>query len=264
MAKKNAAQDHLKAKAAKQKKIAIGGFVLLLALVAIQGPRTMKMLNPPAPAAEATAPAATPGAVPLVPPTLSAPAVDTAGGAAPSTDSDPAPPAAQGQLVAFGRFASKDPFRVQVSARAGPPRTSSDNTTPSGSTPSASTSTPASGSKAATAPASEPTLPGNVNASPTSDPAPVSGSTPTPTGGTSKAMISINGKEEEVAAKAKFPAVDPVFVLVSLKPKSAKIAIAGGSFASGGGTVTLTLGKPLTLMNTADGTRYELRLVSTT
>ena len=45
--------DPLKAKAAKQKKIAIGGFVVLAALLAIQGPKTLKMLK----GAEAAAPA---------------------------------------------------------------------------------------------------------------------------------------------------------------------------------------------------------------
>ena len=43
---------------------------------------------------------------------------------------------------------------------------------------------------------------------------------------------------------------------------SVKIGIAGGSFESGGATVTLQKNKPLTLMNTADGTRYVLRLIS--
>ena len=43
----------------------------------------------------------------------------------------------------------------------------------------------------------------------------------------------------------------------------AKIGIAGGALASGAGTVTLRPGKPVTLVNTADGTRYELKLVST-
>ncbi len=44
---------------------------------------------------------------------------------------------------------------------------------------------------------------------------------------------------------------------MSLTAKAAKISIAGGSLANGS-TVTLSLGKPVTLMNTADGTRYVL------
>ena len=53
-----------------------------------------------------------------------------------------------------------------------------------------------------------------------------------------------------------------IFKLVSLTKNGAKIAIAGGSLDNGAPTVTLTKGKPVTLMNTADGTRYVLRLVS--
>ena len=59
-----------------------------------------------------------------------------------------------------------------------------------------------------------------------------------------------------------FPRADPIFHLVSVTRKTAKISIAGGSFASGKPTITLELGKTVTLMNTADGTRYEIRLIS--
>jgi hypothetical protein len=61
---------------------------------------------------------------------------------------------------------------------------------------------------------------------------------------------------------AKFPAADPVFVLASLQKTSAKVGIAGGSLSTGTSTVKLLLGKRVTLMNTADGTRYVLVLVS--
>ncbi len=57
---------------------------------------------------------------------------------------------------------------------------------------------------------------------------------------------------------------DPVFQLVSLTKTTAKVGIAGGSLSTGDATVTLTKGKKVTLMNTADGTRYELVLVSVT
>ena len=55
-----------------------------------------------------------------------------------------------------------------------------------------------------------------------------------------------------------FPSSDPVFRLVALTRTTAKIGIAGGSLSTGDGTTTLTKGKKVTLMNTADGTRYEL------
>ena len=41
-----------------------------------------------------------------------------------------------------------------------------------------------------------------------------------------------------------------------------QIGIAGGSYADGDDTIKLELGKPLTLQNTADGSRYELELRS--
>ena len=41
---------------------------------------------------------------------------------------------------------------------------------------------------------------------------------------------------------------------------TATISIAGGSYATGAATVTLRENKPVTLMNTADGTRYTLVL----
>ena len=62
---------------------------------------------------------------------------------------------------------------------------------------------------------------------------------------------------------AKFPASNPTFLLVSLTKTAAKIGIAGGSIEGGKQTVTLKKNRPLTLMNTADGTRYVLRLLST-
>ena len=76
------------------------------------------------------------------------------------------------------------------------------------------------------------------------------------------ARISVNGTRELVDVGKTFPSSDPVFHLVSLTRTTAKIGIAGGSLSTGGATTTLTKGKKVTLMNTADGTRYELVLVS--
>jgi hypothetical protein len=65
-----------------------------------------------------------------------------------------------------------------------------------------------------------------------------------------------------VAVGQAFPQSDPLFRLVSLTRRTAKIAIAGGSYEDGRPTVTLKKGKPVTLMNTADGARYQLLLIS--
>ena len=62
--------------------------------------------------------------------------------------------------------------------------------------------------------------------------------------------------------KDTFPTPAPLFVLRSLTKKQAKIGVAGGSFDDGQ-AVTLKLGKKVTLVNTATGVRYELKLVYT-
>jgi hypothetical protein len=79
-------------------------------------------------------------------------------------------------------------------------------------------------------------------------------------------VISINGVSESINAGANFPVAssDPsavgLFQLVSLTATTATISVVGGSYASGSSTLTLKVNKPVTLVNTADGTRYTLVL----
>jgi hypothetical protein len=80
------------------------------------------------------------------------------------------------------------------------------------------------------------------------------------TGGLSVATIWVNGTDEAVDVKDKFPKADPTFVLLSLKPKVAQIGVVGGGF-TGGQTIALKMGQPLTLVNTATGARYTLKLL---
>jgi hypothetical protein len=225
----------LKAKAKRQKIIAAVGAVLLVGILAIQVPKMMKMMSAEAPPQPppATAPVAA-GTDPSVLPTLGAtgdatPVAATSGAL---SDSDPPPQAIAGQLVAFGRFASKDPFAQQVdpdkSVAVPPSRSGGTSGTP---TP---TGTPAAS-------------PGVV--------------APSPTGVVSSVVIAVNGVEETVAIKGEFPKEEPIFRLVSATASTARVGIAGGALASGETTVTLRKGKPTTLVNTADGTRYELKLV---
>src|SRR5439155_3932962 len=89
------------------------------------------------------------------------------------------------------------------------------------------------------------------------------GSAPTP--GT--AVISVNGTLYTVAVGSDFPeasesdsSIVPLFHLVSVTAHTAKISIVGGSYSSGAPAVTLRENKPVTLMNTATGTRYKLIL----
>ena len=252
--------DPLKAKEAKQKKIAIGGVVLLLALLGVQGPKTLKMLKG-APAGHGAGlddarhddagrrrpqpprdPRHAAGEVPA------APAAELTAVA----DSDLSPEAAQGQLATFERFASKDPFAQQAE-------------------PVEQAPAPAADPKATTAPAKTPRPARKRRDAGSSGDAATDGGlhhrwldapdAPAVAGATS---ISVNGVAEDVEHGRSFPKDEPTFVLakVAKNGKSVEIGIAGGEYASGGKTITLALGKKLTLQNTADGTRYELELLT--
>jgi len=91
-----------------------------------------------------------------------------------------------------------------------------------------------------------------------------SGSTDSGAGGSglTSATIWVNGTEEAVDVKKRFPSADPTFVLLSLKPKVAQIGVVGGAF-TGGQAIALKMGQPLTLVNTTTGARYTLRLLYT-
>jgi hypothetical protein len=73
----------------------------------------------------------------------------------------------------------------------------------------------------------------------------------------------VNGVVSHVASEGTFPAGAPVFRLASWTHDSAQVAIVGGSYASGGTTLTLHIGQALTLENQTDGKRYKLELLST-
>jgi hypothetical protein len=221
--------DPAKAKEAKQKKIAIGGAVILVALLAIQGPKVMKQMSrssapPPAPATTVAPPTST---TPVA--TTPVPGVDPTTGAG-GLISESQPTAALGQVSSFGRFASKDPFAAIPG----------------------STSQPADSGGGDTGGGSEPP------AKPPAPPAP-----PDSSGGgktLTSAVIAVNGVKELVTVGGNFPAAKPMFHLVSVSDHSVKISIAGGALANGEGSVTLKEGEPITLMNTSDGTRYKIQL----
>jgi hypothetical protein len=79
-------------------------------------------------------------------------------------------------------------------------------------------------------------------------------------------VISVNGLGELVSTSGIFPttstntATNGLFELVSLTSKTATVSVVGGSYASGSQTLKLSVNKPVTLVNTADGTRYTLVL----
>jgi hypothetical protein len=188
----------------------------------------------PATGSATPSPAATPTPTSTAAPTLAGsptPAVAApAGGTIPGGANLVAavkPAADAGQLQSFSLFETKDPFSTN-----GPKVKAAVPTGPS------------SGSGGGTKPAKPPVTP----------PAP-------PMAPPTTAVITVNGTTESVASGANFPAAKPLFQLVSLTETTAKVAVAGGSYANGAPTLTLTVNKPVTLVNTADGTRYTLTLL---
>jgi len=259
--------DPIKAKEARQKKMLLVGVVLLAGIMYLQLPKLQH--KPPPPEYIASSTAATSGAAPAAgaapAPATAAPApvapgapvvgipVAAAAPAAQLLDTDLVPPATSGssQLVSFALFETKDPFKPQLDARsaveAAPGAVPTAADTHTADKPAGVTLTPV----VANAPGAPP-----APASPTAASGPA---TPVTAGVT----ISVNGRSERIATGGTFPNAAPVFRLVSFKDGSAKIGVVGGSYEQGGATVTLEKDKPLTLMNTADGTRYRLVLVST-
>jgi hypothetical protein len=243
-----------KAKAKRQKIYAAIGGVILLGVLAFQVPRTLKMLHPSDGSSTSSAPApatTTSSSSPIAAPSLGGGNATASTAAATGgdglSDPDAVAVAASGQLLAFGLFRSKDPFVQQLTAKS------------ASAAPKPAAASGATGASGATA---KPTA--TVVSS--STPAKSGGGTPTPApakaAAPTSAVISVNGSPETIQVGGTFPASQPFFKLVSLTAKSAKIGIAGGTLETGAATVTLTKGKALTLMNTADGTRYVLRLVS--
>jgi hypothetical protein len=239
--------DSFKAKQKRQKIIAAGLGVVFLAVAAFQGPKLWKQLHPanaqPARSYNETT-STTAGTPSLAAPSLGGGQTPASTSSAdPSLASSSAPPVADGQLSSFSLFASKDPFAQQLSDS---PDTSSSGGSSSGASSSGGSSSGSSGGG-------------------TSSSGGGSGSASAPTPGT--AVISVNGTLYSVAVGNDFPdasstdpSIQPLFHLVSLSSHSAKISIVGGSYASGSATVTLQENKPVTLMNTADGTRYKIIL----
>jgi hypothetical protein len=240
MAKKQV--DPLKAKQKKQKILAAVLGVAFLGLLAFQLPRVMKQLHPKPPPAAAAA-TTTSAAPPPGTPTLAAPTLQGTGqgtstptnGSTGSLASSTGPQLQDGQLASFSRFASKDPFAQQLSDE----KPSSSGSSSSGSTPSGSTPTRSGGSAGST------------------------GTAPRP----GSAIISVNGTLYTVPTGTDFPqasttdpSIVPLFHLESMTAHSAKVSIVGGSYATGATAITLKENKPVTLMNTADGTRYVLIL----
>ena len=235
--------DPLKAKDAKQRKIAIGLGVMLLAVVAFQGPKTLKLLKgpPTAPAAEAARgpgprtsttasgasaghPRRTPSPVPTVP-----------GEERPArrlVDSDVPVAAGEGQLLSFELFESKDPFEQQARADAIPrsvlPRRRQVGRSTAPGTPKTDAGGEAAGS---VVPGSDSGATGGGKA-PALRPPPAAATT-----------LSLNGEVVTLDAGGRVPGRRPDLRASSrsaLDGKSIEIGIAGGTYADGDETITLS------------------------
>jgi hypothetical protein len=253
MAKANMLDPRARAKKKQKQAIVLG--LLFAALVAFQGPRYMKLLSPPDTGTAATSTSSTSTGTSGTDATSvgsgTALAVASTSGDSLVVQADLAPAPLEGQLGDFTLFKAKDPFKQRQVA---------------GTRPVGSPARSASNARLSVTPSTAQPPAGVGQVSPVAAPPSSSSTQPTtaqpavPT----VATISVNGVQEAVNVAADFPAAAPLFHLVKLSAKAAAISVAGGSLASGAPTVTLKLGKPLTLMNTADGTRFVLILVNTT
>lgn len=239
--RQNVALDRAQAKAKKQKRVAIVLCALFALILVYEVPHTLKLMHPTAaaPVVNSSASAApAPNPTSTTPAPTNAPVVPS-----PATSSTPTsslvaaitPVADPGQLSEFARFASKDPFDPKIQNSSAAPSSTSSST--HGASP-----------KKATPPSAPPKAP----------PA------PPPT----SAVISVDGELMSVSVGSDFPTAgtvfnqvgSPLFHLVSLTQATAKVAIAGGSYADGAATLKLMVGTPVTLQNTANGARYTLLL----
>jgi hypothetical protein len=230
------------AKDKKMKKVAIGLSVVLVAVLAFEVPKILHSGgSAPAPAATTTAAPATgaPTAVPATTPAgTAAAAVLPTASSAKLTNSDLSPKVGKSQLFSFSHFASKDPFSQQiVDVSQGQP--DSQGVDASGNSTQTGSSSTNIGTTAAVKQQPTRTLAAN-----------------------GAARISVNGRVQVVRLGAKFPSANPLFRLVSVHNGVAKISIANGSYSSGAKTVTLPAGRSLTLVDTSDGIRYQIRLVA--
>lgn len=246
--------DTAAAKQAKQKKVLIALSLVLVVVLAIQLPRILGGGGSSDAAATPATDPATPGAAPAATATAGATTV----GVASTTTAAPtrlqnaaAPVAGQTQLASFSLFEVKDPFVPQIKAE--------EPTAPGAAGGAASSG--GAGAKAG----AKPTPGAAAGSGATAGSGVVSGTGPKtaqPAPVLAYATIAVGGEPESVELKGEFPKEEPLFVLASLKEKVARIGIAGGSLTKGK-TVPLTLGKKLTLVNTATGARYTLELLYT-
>jgi hypothetical protein len=276
-------------KAKKQKRLLAVLSVFLLALLGYQMPKLLggSGSSSTSPPPQTVAAESLPGAVSALP-----------AGQLPNTD-HVALEAGSTKLISFGLFKSKDPFVQQLSTLPGaatpppapavaPPLRSALPVTPVATpSPSQPPVTPApTGTVTPVTPKLDPvskgpatpTTPAPIPATPVTPitPTPVtttpekSVTTPKPATAAPAAQpaaptsvaISTNNTCENIGVDGTFPGDEDIFRVVSIGSdgKTAKIAVVGGGYDSGDATATIKLGESVTLVNTADGTRYVIMM----
>jgi len=232
MSRKSRMQSAREAKDKRTKKLAAVLAVVLVAVLAYEVPKVMHNGSSTAAPPAATTPTDTTATgVPVTAPGTAVAAVTpTASTKLPNSDVQPA--RSKSTLLAFTHFSGKDPFVQQVSNATTPVQT-------------ASASVPAS-SGGSSSSASNGTQTKHVRT----------------LAATGTARISVNGRIQLVRVGATFPSANPLFRLVAVTNGVARIAIANGSYSSGAHTISLSTGRSLTLVDTADGIRYRIRLIT--
>jgi hypothetical protein len=147
-----------------------------------------------------------------------------------------------GHLWSLSRFKPHDPFVQQVvdqAAAAASSGTTGSKTGSNGGT------APTAGAKTGTTPSPSVVVPTTV----------------TPAA-TAYLTLMVNGNAQQLTLKDVFPKGQPTFVVRNVAKNIVTIGVAGGRFV-GGAVVKLQLGKAVTLMNTATGQRFVMKLVYT-
>jgi hypothetical protein len=233
MSRKSRMKDIREAKDRRAKRLVIGGAVVLVAVLAFEMPKVLKghggssSSTPPA-ATTTTTPGYGASTTPTSTPVASAAVLPAT--SAKLTTSDLSPRRSKSELYSFSHFAGKDPFVQQVSA-------SDITSSPSGTSGASRVIT------AGPAPSAQTTSARMLAR-------------------TGAVTLQVNGKTQTVRIGGSFPSSNPLFKLVSVSHGLVRIGIASGSYQSGAQTVSLVSGRTMTLVDTADGVRYRIRLLS--
>jgi hypothetical protein len=229
------------AKDKKMKKVAAGLSVVLAIVLAFEVPSMLKSSGgssatpPGATTTDSTSATPVSSVAPATTPPGTAAAAVTAVASTQLPNSDSLPKVGKQQIASFSHFASKDPFVQQVvNVTAGQPGASGQSASGSQSTSIGTTAAVKTHPKQSTRALA------------------VRGA----------ARIAVNGRVQIVRVGTSFPSANPLFRLVSVGSNGvAKVGIASGSYSSGARTTSLVPGRTVTLVDTADGIRYQLRLL---